>query len=212
MGAQRLAELLKHFKLPPSATQGELRRAYYGRAKLLHPDIAGEASAGDFKRLRQDYDEAGKLLTQAKTGFRSSPGASGYGTSSGSGSGPGYEAPPEEPGYDTPGGQHWKAGAFNGGFHGYTAGFKEKDVNFDPRTFRAGNQSHVRYDSKGGYSYQAAGEGGYSSSGQASSASQKVNPAQVFKRLVMLFGTFLAGDSIISRIRQDATSFQRVYT
>ncbi|CAE7437256.1 unnamed protein product [Symbiodinium sp. CCMP2592] len=53
-GAGRLAELLRRFKLAPGATQAELRGAYYKRAKLLHPDIAGEASQADFRRLRED--------------------------------------------------------------------------------------------------------------------------------------------------------------
>ncbi|OLP74922.1 hypothetical protein AK812_SmicGene45388 [Symbiodinium microadriaticum] len=52
-GAGRLGELLRRFKLAPGATQAELRKAYYKRAKLLHPDIAGEASQADFRRLRE---------------------------------------------------------------------------------------------------------------------------------------------------------------
>eukprot|EP00434_Breviolum_minutum_P001475 symbB.v1.2.001302.t1/scaffold57.1/size370615/11 len=97
MSAARLAELLRRFKLPPSASQAELRRSYYKRAKLLHPDIAGEASEADFKRLREDYDEASQLLQQAASGY-------GYGRSYGDREG--QEGPWDQT-YTTPGGQQW---------------------------------------------------------------------------------------------------------
>ena len=42
-----LAKLPSDLRLPPSASQAELRRAYYKRAKLLHPDIAGEAGGSN---------------------------------------------------------------------------------------------------------------------------------------------------------------------
>eukprot|EP00933_Yihiella_yeosuensis_P035079 TRINITY_DN28534_c0_g2_i1.p1 TRINITY_DN28534_c0_g2~~TRINITY_DN28534_c0_g2_i1.p1 ORF type:complete len:210 (-),score=29.75 TRINITY_DN28534_c0_g2_i1:167-796(-) len=208
--AQRLAELLRGFKLPPSATQTELRKAYYKRAKLLHPDIAGEASAPDFKRLRQDYEEAQKLLRQAQTGFREDPSSqqSPFG-------GARWQRPPEEPGWDTPGGQRWKAGAFQSNFHGYTAGYRESDINFDPSAFRAKHRSHTRRDADGGYSYEAAGSGSSSFSSRSSEAygQRRYNPAHIFKGCILASSFVWLGRKLSSRLSENASTFQgRVYT
>eukprot|EP00931_Biecheleriopsis_adriatica_P005019 TRINITY_DN106592_c0_g1_i1.p1 TRINITY_DN106592_c0_g1~~TRINITY_DN106592_c0_g1_i1.p1 ORF type:complete len:207 (-),score=41.23 TRINITY_DN106592_c0_g1_i1:14-634(-) len=203
-GAQRLSELLRRFKLPPAATQAELRRAYYKRAKLLHPDIAGEASEADFKRLREDYDEATKLLVQAKTGFYEHGPAGRPG-------GPRWQRPPDEPGWDTPGGQRWQAGAFGGNFHGYTSGFREGEVNFDPRAFREQQQSHVKKDGQGGYTYEAAGSGNSFSARASSSTQRSMNPAHIFKGMLLMSATLFGGNAILARMRQDASSFGRVY-
>lgn len=158
----RLAELLHRFKLPSSASQAELRRAYYKRAKLLHPDIAGEASESDFKRLRQDYDEAKRLLDEGK-----------------SGKGQGSHKESHEQSWTAPGGQQWTASAFAGNFHG-NFGFREGKVNFDPRGFRQRNRSHAE-DFSTGYSYKASGR-----AAPKAQAVRTFNPAQIFKKTLFL--------------------------
>ncbi|CAE7575975.1 unnamed protein product [Symbiodinium natans] len=172
-------------RLNSGATQAELRSAYYKRAKLLHPDIAGEASHADFRRLREDYDEATKLMqNQAST----DPGAF-----------------REEQTWDL-GGQRWKPGAFGGNFHGNSAGFQEGEVNFDPHAFRERQRSHARQEAKG-YSYQAAGRGSSASDGK-----RAFNPAHVFKGTLLMSGAFFAGNSLLRHWRQEAADFRRVYT
>ena len=199
MSAARLAELLRRFKLPPSASQAELRRSYYKRAKLLHPDIAGEASEADFKRLREDYDEASQLLQQAASGY-------GYGRSYGDREG--QEGPWDQT-YTTPGGQQWTGAAFRGNFHGNKGGFRAGKVDFDPRSFRESNRSHSRSDAgQSGYSYQASGRAA------PKAPTRSFNPAQVFKTSVLLGVTLLAGQALSARLRRDAMEFRggKVYS
>lgn len=62
----RLPELLRRFQLPSGASSAELRRAYYRRAKRLHPDLGGSAEA--FRRLREDYEEATRLFETSEEG------------------------------------------------------------------------------------------------------------------------------------------------
>ncbi|CAJ1327144.1 unnamed protein product [Effrenium voratum] len=196
----RLAELLRRFKLPPATSQADLRRAYYKRAKLLHPDIAGEASEADFKRLRQDYEEASTLMGQ--TGGRGAH--TSYGGQQGAGAqtqGFGWE----EPSWDTPGGQQWKRSAFGGNSAFAGGGFHESKVDFDPQQFRERQRSHTQRDGQG-YTYKAGGRG------SAQAPQRAFNPAQVFKGTVLVAGVFFVGKAWIARLRREAVDFQRVYT
>lgn len=181
---------MKRFKLPPSASQAELRRAYYKRAKLLHPDIAGEASEADFKRLREDYDEATELLQQAASGTQS------YG---GYGNGP--SKGPWDQSYTTPGGQKWSGEAFGGHFYG-NSGFRAGKVDFDPRAFRERQRSHSRPE-QSGYSYQAAGR-----ASNHKAPSRSFNPAHIFKTSVAMGMTLLAGQAWMARLQRDAMEFR----
>ena len=45
--------LTGYFQLPASASEAELRDAYYAVAKRLHPDVAGEERAADFKHAQE---------------------------------------------------------------------------------------------------------------------------------------------------------------
>ncbi|CAE7328779.1 unnamed protein product [Symbiodinium sp. CCMP2456] len=163
----------------------ELRGAYYKRAKLLHPDIAGEASQADFRRLREDYDEATTLLQSARADSSHGGGDS-------------------ESSWDA-GGQRWTAGAFGGNFAG-REGFRESEVNFDPRAFRERQRSHARQESSG-YSYQAAGFGS-----AAPGRDRAFNPAQIFKGTLLMSGAFFAGNALVRCWQREAADFQKVYT
>jgi len=96
--SQRISQLLKRFKLSPKATQGELKAAYLKQAKVLHPDVAGEESGEDFRKLKDEYEEAMKLLRDGTSPY--SPGST---ASSASQSGQHYHgnyqhwAPPPRP-------------------------------------------------------------------------------------------------------------------
>mmetsp|Transcript_20717 Transcript_20717/g.46149 ORF Transcript_20717/g.46149 Transcript_20717/m.46149 type:complete len:280 (+) Transcript_20717:58-897(+) len=61
---QRLINLLRTFSLSPTASEVELRAAYFQRAKMVHPDAAGSlpTQGGDFSDMRNRYDEAMELL------------------------------------------------------------------------------------------------------------------------------------------------------
>jgi len=59
--------LTGYFQLPASASEAELRDAYYAVAKRLHPDVAGEERAADFKHAQEAY-EAAKFEIRARDG------------------------------------------------------------------------------------------------------------------------------------------------
>lgn len=59
----RLPQLLRYFRLPPSATAADLRQAYLQRVKQVHPDVAGGSSQEAFTELQQKFDEALDLLS-----------------------------------------------------------------------------------------------------------------------------------------------------
>mmetsp|Transcript_43048 Transcript_43048/g.99020 ORF Transcript_43048/g.99020 Transcript_43048/m.99020 type:complete len:296 (+) Transcript_43048:73-960(+) len=69
----RTGQLLRRFELPTSATREQLRVAYFEKAKNLHPDIAGKSSEAAFRRIKEEYEEAMRLLREAEDFKRSSP-------------------------------------------------------------------------------------------------------------------------------------------
>mmetsp|Transcript_13450 Transcript_13450/g.31626 ORF Transcript_13450/g.31626 Transcript_13450/m.31626 type:complete len:292 (+) Transcript_13450:76-951(+) len=64
--SSRVGQLLRRFQLHPSATREQLRAAYYDKAKTLHPDVAGKSSEAAFKRIKEEYEEAMKLLREVE--------------------------------------------------------------------------------------------------------------------------------------------------
>mmetsp|Transcript_96758 Transcript_96758/g.282890 ORF Transcript_96758/g.282890 Transcript_96758/m.282890 type:complete len:197 (-) Transcript_96758:97-687(-) len=196
MRPPRLAEVLRRLKLPPEASQAELRKAYYKQAKSLHPDIAGPGSAEEFRQLKQDYEEAVRLMRD------------GEGPSSYPGAGP-HPGGPGDAQWQTPSGQTWERGGFYSQFYG-KGGFKEETVDFDPRAFRARSRSHAQRDSQGGYSYAASGN--FSASSSQARAEEPLTPAQRLRFLAFVSGSFLAGGVFISRLRRNATTIHVSYT
>mmetsp|Transcript_119566 Transcript_119566/g.363785 ORF Transcript_119566/g.363785 Transcript_119566/m.363785 type:complete len:267 (+) Transcript_119566:3-803(+) len=75
--SSRTAELLRRFQLPPQASRAELRSAYLKRAKVLHPDVAGKSSEEQFRRLKEEYEEAMRLLRSNRTTTGSAAAAGG---------------------------------------------------------------------------------------------------------------------------------------
>ncbi|CAE7514053.1 unnamed protein product [Symbiodinium sp. KB8] len=131
-----------------------------------------------------DYDEASTLLQSARA---DSPGGG-----------------DSESSWDA-GGQRWTAGAFGGNFYG-REGFRESEVNFDPRAFRERQRSYARQESSG-YSYQAAGFGS-----AAPGRDRTFNPAQIFKGTLLMSGAFFAGNALVRGWQREAADFQKVYT
>lgn len=67
-GNVRLTQLLGRLGLPRNATEVDLRSAYYRQAKNVHPDSGGvRASQAHFITLKQDFDEALKLISVRAT-------------------------------------------------------------------------------------------------------------------------------------------------
>mmetsp|Transcript_50001 Transcript_50001/g.140153 ORF Transcript_50001/g.140153 Transcript_50001/m.140153 type:complete len:296 (-) Transcript_50001:60-947(-) len=62
----RASQLLRRFQLPPTATRAELRAAYFKKAKETHPDVAGKSGEEQFRRLKEEYEEAMKLMREAE--------------------------------------------------------------------------------------------------------------------------------------------------
>jgi len=79
--ATRAGQLLRRFELPASATREQLRVAYFEKAKNLHPDIAGKSSEAAFRRIKEEYEEAMRLLREAENSKRSAPRQSATGPS-----------------------------------------------------------------------------------------------------------------------------------
>eukprot|EP00747_Dinoflagellata_sp_TGD_P164927 gnl/TRDRNA2_/TRDRNA2_185547_c0_seq1.p1 gnl/TRDRNA2_/TRDRNA2_185547_c0~~gnl/TRDRNA2_/TRDRNA2_185547_c0_seq1.p1 ORF type:complete len:352 (-),score=65.03 gnl/TRDRNA2_/TRDRNA2_185547_c0_seq1:80-1135(-) len=110
----RTASLLRRFSLSGNATKAELKKAYLEKAKEYHPDVAGPGSEEAFRRIKDEYEEAMKLLREAEkygykrgpqTPYGGRPGASPYGA------GPGAD------GYNWQGaeGFHWRQNQADGG-------------------------------------------------------------------------------------------------
>jgi len=74
--SHRVAQLLRRFQLPPQASLPELREAYLKQAKVLHPDVAGKSSEDQFRQLKEDYEEAMRLLRKGPSSSAGSPRAS----------------------------------------------------------------------------------------------------------------------------------------
>lgn len=72
----RLARLLHHFKLAPTATSADLRQAYLKRVKEVHPDVVcpfassrggvGRGAVAEFHKLQEHYQEATELLSASE--------------------------------------------------------------------------------------------------------------------------------------------------
>lgn len=138
-GAVRLREILHEFDLEPGATQKELRKAYYKKAKELHPDLGG--SKEEFAELKQTYEEGLKLLK----GYSDSSEYMSYEEA--------RRRQAEDPNWR---GRNWKQTFDRSGGNER----RERPVDFDPRHFREGNRSHTSGSGSGAYSsysYQTTG-------------------------------------------------------
>mmetsp|Transcript_108649 Transcript_108649/g.307255 ORF Transcript_108649/g.307255 Transcript_108649/m.307255 type:complete len:200 (-) Transcript_108649:95-694(-) len=199
MSNRRLAELLHHFRLPPHATQAELRKVYYQRAKLLHPDIAGQAKAAEFRRLKETYEEALKVMQNPHLDSTTS-------TSSSSADGPGTAwRRPEEAQWRGPKGEYWREG-----FRDSRGPRREQHVDFDPRAFRAGHSSHHRPDSHG-YHYATSGSGSGPASPRGAPTLPPLTPAQRLRNILLVSGSVLAGSLFMSRMSRNTVA-NRTYT
>mmetsp|Transcript_157650 Transcript_157650/g.278252 ORF Transcript_157650/g.278252 Transcript_157650/m.278252 type:complete len:210 (+) Transcript_157650:163-792(+) len=182
----RVTQLLKRFELPPTATQAQLRAAYYKKAKVLHPDIAGPGSAEEFRKIKKEYEEAMKLLRGGgEAGGFGPDGAHGFRR-------PGErEQGPESSEWHGPQGEYWRANMFHEGK------FKGRRVDFDPNQFRSGQRSHVRSDGQGGYYYEASGAGGTSRGAAHEHRSSSLNngptPAQRLRQVIVVSSGIFAG-------------------
>eukprot|EP00927_Polykrikos_kofoidii_P068131 TRINITY_DN63511_c0_g1_i1.p1 TRINITY_DN63511_c0_g1~~TRINITY_DN63511_c0_g1_i1.p1 ORF type:complete len:295 (+),score=36.81 TRINITY_DN63511_c0_g1_i1:87-971(+) len=58
----QLAQALRRFQLPATATRAELKAAYLKRAKEVHPDVAGKAGEERFRALQEQFEFAENLL------------------------------------------------------------------------------------------------------------------------------------------------------
>jgi len=180
----RLTEILRRLRLPPQATQAELRKVYYRRAKQLHPDIAGEAAADEFRRLKNDYEEALRLMR-------------GEGPTGGADSG----VDPHEDSKSSTSGVRWQS-----------RGFTKTKVDFDPRVFRDRHRTHTQEDGSG-YHYAASGGGaGAGASSRQSGSGQPLTPAQWFRFAALVSGCLMVGSMLVSRFQRDAAALNMRYT
>jgi len=62
MSICRKAQLLRRFGLPSTATESDLKQAYFRSAKLLHPDVAKGQNGTRFVEASAAYEEARDLL------------------------------------------------------------------------------------------------------------------------------------------------------
>lgn len=62
--------MLTRFQLPPQATKADLKAAYLRQAKQLHPDVAGKSSEQQFRKLKEEYEEAMELLKKGPEAAR----------------------------------------------------------------------------------------------------------------------------------------------
>mmetsp|Transcript_9157 Transcript_9157/g.23740 ORF Transcript_9157/g.23740 Transcript_9157/m.23740 type:complete len:201 (-) Transcript_9157:171-773(-) len=195
MATPRLCELLKRFKLPPQATQAELRKAYYKTAKLIHPDVAGEDSAEEFRKLKEAYEEAAEHMQEAEETphYQRGPSASS--------SGPRYRS-----NWNDPSGQ-WSPHAFGGHFYG-DEGFREGGkMRFDPRAVREGNASHRMQQKDGGYTYEASGSSTTAGAARQADTDEAADtPARRFRRALVISATVFGGVVLSTRIGRSAVN------
>lgn len=189
--SSRFAKLLKKsFNLPTTATQAELRKAYYKKAKLLHPDIAGPGSEADFKKLQEDYDEARRLMESGGYEDRSRAGAE--------------QAQEDWPGggaWQRPREAHWRPNA--------KYEYREESVNFDPKAFRKGQKSHTWGSKQGSsYAYTSSGTGSSWHKQQDARKPSRLSPAQQFRNLVFVSSGVFTGLFLFSRLGQNARNIQ----
>mmetsp|Transcript_30604 Transcript_30604/g.46197 ORF Transcript_30604/g.46197 Transcript_30604/m.46197 type:complete len:216 (-) Transcript_30604:154-801(-) len=204
--AARLKELLRHFELPPAATQAELRKAYYAQAKMLHPDIAGKESADEFRDLKATYEEALNLIREFDNYPHLRHGQWANGGNTGAAGPAGFGEGPYTDWTDATG--RWSRDMPRGHWHGHSETYTTESVNFDPRAFREKQRSHTTKGEGKSYSYEAAGRGSSFSNRQAQYGSGSRNrewwtPAQCFRYSLTFAGGMLAGSKFLQAIAID---------